>query len=115
MTDRIEFAGGIKSRWEHADVGDRNRAAHVPYGRTFRLEFDTEEAYGRDEEFHDALVRVTCPHCRRVHAPLMSASTRHLASDWRWVGLEYKEPFSEWLCVCPRTGRDYVLTTHTPQ
>ena len=107
-------------RWKHADGEDRRRAAAIPYGHSElrssrRVEFCTEEAYGADEEFHDALVKMRCPSCRRMCAPLLSTRTRLLENGWRWVGLEYREPYSQWLCVCPGCRTDYILTTHTPQ
>jgi hypothetical protein len=104
-------------KWHHADDEERARFHRVPYkdGRRAEVEFDSEEAFREDDEFHDAVVKVNCPHCLRVNAPLMSKKTAHVHSDWRWVGLDHKEPFSEYLCVCPACRLDYILTIYTPQ
>src|ERR1700690_2307532 len=109
--------------WSHANDDDRRRARHLPSGnwaengtrRGHRLEFNTEEAYGRYEEWHASLTKVRCPSCGRTCAPLLSSRTRYLGSGWRWVGLEYREPYQEWLCVCPGCRIDYVLTIFSPQ
>lgn len=65
----------------------------------------------------DAKVRaeVMEKHCQRVNAPLMSTKTAHVHSEWRWVGLDHKEPFSEYLCSCPGCRLDYALIIYTPQ
>lgn len=105
------------SPWREADEDDRRRAARVPHGyaRGRRIEADTEEAFGADEEYHPALQKVKCPSCGRTCAPLLSSRTRLLGSGWMWRGISHQEPYCEWLCVCPGCGIDYVLTTVTPQ
>ena len=80
------------------------------------IEFDNEEAiHERTGEFSRRLVKVACPHCGRTVSPLLSTRTKFIDAAWRWVGLEYKEPYEEWLCACSGCGGEYRLTTHTPQ
>jgi hypothetical protein len=107
-------------RWHDADLDEYQRALRVPrwsLGRErMEVEFNNEEAFSeRDGEYHQAAVKVGCPGCRRTCQPLMSERTAHLHDGWRWAGLSYREPFSEFLCTCPGCGRDYILICHSPQ
>jgi hypothetical protein len=100
-----------------ADEEEQKRFRWIPYveGRRATVAFDSEEAFTKREEFSRFLVKVSCPHCRRIHQPLLSPRTAYVASWWSWVGLEYQQPESGYLCVCPRTRLDYALTIYSPQ
>lgn len=80
------------------------------------LSCDTEAAYDEDSDrFVRARIKTNCPHCKRRVAPLLSKRTRCLQAGWRWVGLDHKEPYEDWLCFCPGCRKPYLFTTYTPQ
>lgn len=81
--------------------------------------FDGEEALhesGWNEgEFSRHLCRVSCPLCGRRCAPLLARSTRWLESSWAWMGLEYRYPFTDYLCRCPGCHEMFRLHLYWPQ
>ena len=99
------------SPFPRATEEERIRAIMLP-----STSFNNEEAVPEDTgEFSRARVKIGCPSCGRTCAPLLSPRTRLLVTGWRWVALSYKEPYEDWLCVCPGCKFEYRLTTHTPQ
>ena len=97
-------------------AADEDEAARFRRSYRFQVRFDGDEAFTqRTEEFSRFLVKITCPHCHRTHQPLLSPRTAYVSTEWNWVGLDYKQPESGYLCVCPRTRLDYILTIYSPQ
>lgn len=113
MIDLDELAGMRPRPIPRADAEDRRREMRVVHRPVL---FDNEEAIDDEREtFSRAKVKVKCPGCYRVCAPLLSPRTRLLRDGWEWVGLSHQQPCEDWLCVCPGCGSDYVLHTYTPQ
>lgn len=94
----LRVAAG-EPRWSHRDVG-----------------FDSEQAFSKSkEDFSRALVRVQCPSCNRTCAPLLALrSTRYIRSGWEWVGIEYQQPYTDYLCRC-RCGHRFQLHVYSSQ
>ena len=76
---------------------------------------DDEYAYNIDTEKYDRrAIRVKCPGCGRIGSPLCSHKTERLRGEWRWVGLDHKQPEVDFRTTC-RCGQTYTFTTYTPQ
>ena len=78
--------------------------------------FDDEYAYNIDtDKYNPNWLKLNCPHCGRRCSPFMTPFHVLLEYGWRWVGLEYKEPFAEYQARCPGCHEWYRFTTYTPQ
>lgn len=63
-------------------------------------------------------VLIDCPICNKRHYPLRGKYkniTEVIDSGWRWVGLDFREPYMIFKTVCPRTKKEYKFTMYTPQ
>lgn len=80
-------------------------------------DFDSDAAYSEARgDFWDGLVKIQCPHCGRLNAPLMRKTVGPvIASGWRWVGISYQEPFTTRRDTCVACCQDYAWTIHSPQ
>lgn len=79
-------------------------------------EIDWEDVY--NGEFETECLRfakVDCPYCGRTCSPLLSPSQIFQCSGWRWVGLEYQEPYTEHAARCPRCHVYYRFLIYVPQ
>lgn len=76
---------------------------------------DVEDAYNGDTDRFDARkVKVTCPGCGRTFAALCSPRTAKIGGGWRWVGVDHRQPETDWLTTC-RCGQRFEFTTYVPQ
>lgn len=90
--------------------------AAAPFGvPSAKWDFDDEGAYNDETDTYDLRrVRVECPACGREQSPLCSPYSRLLVNEWRWVGLDHKEPFATYVTRC-RCKSAFKFTTFTPQ
>ena len=77
--------------------------------------YSDEDCYNDDTDgFDRRKIKVDCPNCKRVFAALCSPRTDLVASGWRWVGCDHKEPYARWSTLC-RCGTQFTFDTYTPQ
>jgi hypothetical protein len=78
-------------------------------------DFNSEGMYvDKIDDFSRHLCVIACPVCGREGKPLVRAETYYVGGDWRWVGLDHKEPFSDYRTRC-RCGAEFRFTIYTPQ
>jgi hypothetical protein len=78
--------------------------------------YSDEDAFNCDtDKFDKRKVKVVCPHCHNVSAPLASYKTTELNSGWRWCGCDHKEPFTTFKAKCRKCHKHYRFTVYTPQ
>lgn len=70
--------------------------------------------YDTDQWMPGRLV-VPCRGCERELSPLCSKSRVVIASDWRWVGLDHKQPEADYFFACGWCGTPMLFTVVTPQ
>jgi hypothetical protein len=68
-------------------------------------------------DYTNHLALVLCPYCRKFHKPFTVGLKHYFCVEWgwRWVGLEYQEPYSRYFARCRVTGLWFQFTTHAPQ
>jgi len=78
-------------------------------------DYDDEQAWnGYTDKVDPRKIKVECPGCKRIGAPLCSTKTRIVDQGMRWVGCDHREPYGTWETTC-RCGQRYTFTTYTPQ
>lgn len=76
--------------------------------------YDSEDLYDYDTDEHrPGRLKIDCPSCARTIKPLLSKTHLFLKSDWRWAGLEYQEPYSNHMSVCPGCHNPVLFTLYT--
>lgn len=84
--------------------------------RGFACDFDIEECWSANADEPDfGRLRLSCPGCRRRIAPFRSRSLTYIDGGWRWVGLDYQEPYSDYFVACGWCGEPIKFSTHCPQ
>jgi hypothetical protein len=79
-------------------------------------DFNDEEAHNGDTDKYDVRkVKVPCPHCGNIAAPLRSPNTERTDGGWRWVGDSHMEPYTSFKSQCRKCKRPYVFTVYTAQ
>lgn len=71
-------------------------------------------AEGADEP-NLGMWRIACPCCQRKIAPWLSKARVCIGGGWRWVGLDYQEPYGDYFAACGWCGEPFLFSTHTPQ
>jgi len=81
------------------------------------VSFDADESYSeRLEDYTRHLIRVACPNCGRECRPFIRRDLpKIVVSEWEWVGISYKQPFTDYLCACLGCGEPFRLHIYTPQ
>lgn len=103
-------------RMPHATEDERKIAYRLQRTKVDLGSFDDDEFYSeRLDDYVPSLLRLTCPHCGRRHAPLIAKATRIIAGGWEWIGLSHQEPYTSYLATCPRTREHYVFKIRSPQ
>lgn len=78
--------------------------------------YNNEVAYNCDTEKYDwRKLKVICPNCENVSAPLCSKATKLIESGWRWVGCDHKEPYARHESECRSCHEKYRFDVYTPQ
>ena len=79
--------------------------------------YNIEDAYGKDDEFHEALVCVRCPHCAYPNYPFRKKKKKPkcLETGEEWVGIDYKQPYAHYECWCSYCDEAYYLRLFAPQ
>lgn len=78
--------------------------------------YDTEDGFvGNSEIFDKRKIKIVCPGCKKKVASLCSSLTMRVESGWRWVGFDYKEPYSINRAKCGKCGTEFKFTLYTPQ
>lgn len=75
---------------------------------------DIEDALTENYGLTRSKVKVKCPGCHREGAPLCSPKTREVGGGWRWVGVDHRQPETDYETTC-RCGCAYRFTTYIPQ
>lgn len=79
-------------------------------------DFDDEDCFNPETDgFDRRKMKIGCPACGRVGAPLCSPRTVVYDAGWRWVGCDHREPYASHRTVCPKCKITYTFTTFTPQ
>lgn len=78
-------------------------------------DYSDEDAFNLDtEKFDNRKIKVECPGCGALFAPLCSRLTVPIQGGMRWVGCDHREPYETWL-TRHRCGQEFTFTTYTPQ
>ncbi len=113
--DPLGEAPPERQRLREATPEDRAALAAEPY-ETRTVDFDAEEAFTVGGEFSWDKVLVDCPRCGKGTAPFRRRELPAFVSGgWEWVGLDYQQPFADYICVCSSCRKPFVLHTYTPQ
>lgn len=82
-------------------------------------DYDSDDVYNeKSDEYEFIRLLVSCPICNKSHFPFRGKSdntTEKLLDGWRWVGLDYEEPFTTYKTICRKTGKAYQFTIYAPQ
>lgn len=79
-------------------------------------DFSDEEFYDYDADcYRPGWPTAKCPRCGANVKPLLARESRVVHAGWRWVGLDYQEPYTEVAVRHARCGGVYRYTTHSPQ
>lgn len=78
--------------------------------------WSSDELYDEDsDQWRPGRAHATCPRCGRGFRPMLARDRRVVEAGWRWVGLEYQEPFTEWMVRHGRCGALARYTIYSPQ
>lgn len=78
--------------------------------------YNIEDAYGKDEEFHEALVKVRCPHCAYPNYPFRKRERpKCLETGEEWVGIDYKQPYAHYSTECSYCHEVFYMRLFAPQ
>lgn len=78
-------------------------------------EINEEDAWNGDtDRFDKRKMKIECPACREMRAPLCSPKTRPTDGGMRWVGDDHREPYTQFETTCA-CGARYWFTTFCPQ
>lgn len=101
---------------QEAPIPRATRAERQQLVYGLEVSFDVEESYVEErDEWSRHRVRVSCPSCSRTVAPLLSPHTRVLETGWTWMGLEYRYPYTDFVCRCRRCRAVFRLHLWCPQ
>lgn len=79
-------------------------------------DYDTSGAFDDNTDtYNKGYIRIVCPSCKHIFAPMRTRNTRRKNFGWRWVGCDYQEPFWTYVTCCRKCRRRIHFTTYVPQ
>lgn len=60
-------------------------------------------------------MRMPCGECGRLISPMDLRSRISVGGGWRWVGISYQEPYTEYFGVCGWCKSPVFWIVHSPQ
>lgn len=98
-----------------ADAGTGNGVGVMVPGDDV-VGYNIEDAYGKDEEFHEALVKIRCPHCAYPNYPFRKRERpKCLETGEEWVGIDYKQPYAHYSTECSYCHEVFYMRLFAPQ
>jgi hypothetical protein len=82
----------------------------------FVINFAVDDYWSERSDGPDiTAMRMRCSGCRRQIAPMLLRSRITVGGGWRWVGLDYQEPYTEYFGACGWCGEPAFWIIHSPQ